>query len=256
MNYQVISVGKADAKLVLYLHELAEELISTPRKTVVICPGGGYRYTSKREGEPIAMEFYHMNYNAAILWYSCAPATYPTALEELGEAFEYLRAHADELGVDAEKLAVMGFSAGGHLAASYACFWKKFGFAKPAGAILCYPVITSGEFAHRDSFVALLGDQYDALVDEMSLENRVNEDHPKTFLWTTFEDGSVPAENAFFYMQALRKLHIPVEFHMFEHGGHGLALADARTMHPDYPKNLVPSVTPWIQLCMNWFEGM
>ena len=158
-----------------------------------------------------------------------------------------------------------GILCGGHLAASFGCFWKRQLLAKasggdaeklrPNGLILSYPVITSGEFAHRGSFEMLLGDRYEELVREMSLEYQVNKDTPKTFLWHTYEDGAVPVENSLLFVQALRREKIPVEFHLFPSGGHGLALGNELTSMEE-GKEIQPQVTAWIALAETFIRNL
>ena len=189
MNYQVLDVKVKDTeeigKLYTYFLDNSQEIDpNRVRPVIVICPGGGYGMVSDREAEPIAMRFLGAGYHAVILRYSVAPAAhYPTALRQLAWTVAYLREHAAEYHIDPNKVVVAGFSAGGHLAASYGVFWKKKTFLaeelgvdaeqlRPNGLLLSYPVITSGPKAHRGSFTKLLGDRYDELVDEMSLENQ------------------------------------------------------------------------------------
>ena len=241
MNYQVLDVKVKDTeeigKLYTYFLDNSQEIDpNRVRPVIVICPGGGYGMVSDREAEPIAMRFLGAGYHAVILRYSVAPAAhYPTALRQLAWTVAYLREHAAEYHIDPNKVVVAGFSAGGHLAASYGVFWKKKTFLaeelevdakqlRPNGLLLSYPVITSGPKAHRDSFKNLLGDQYDNLVDEMSLENQVTLDTPKTFLWHTAPDDCVPVENSILFFTALHALEIPVEMHIYPVGGHGLGL--------------------------------
>ena len=232
MNYQVLDVKVKDTeeigKLYTYFLDNSQEIDpNRVRPVIVICPGGGYGMVSDREAEPIAMRFLGAGYHAVILRYSVAPAAhYPTALRQLAWTVAYLREHAAEYHIDPNKVVVAGFSAGGHLAASYGVFWKKKTFLaeelevdakqlRPNGLLLSYPVITSGPKAHRDSFKNLLGDQYDNLVDEMSLENQVTLDTPKTFLWHTAPDDCVPVENSILFFTALHALEIPVEMHIY-----------------------------------------
>ena len=204
-----------------------------------------------------------IGYHAVVLCYSTEPATYPTALLELATVMKMVKEHSAEWHVKADKILVEGSSAGGHLAASYGMFWKrpflaeKVGLSseelRPAGMILHYPVITSGEYAHRDSFHMLLGEKYEELKEELSLENQVNEDTPPTFIWHTNEDGSVPAENSLLLALAMRRHHVPVELHMYAKGGHGLALADERTMCAD-GSGTEKECTSWVALADMWLR--
>ncbi len=257
------------AKLTVYIQERYNEITIEKRPLILLCPGGGYAYTSNREAEPMAMAFMAKGYSTAILRYSCQPAQYPTALLELGRSMLIIREHADEWCVDTDAIVVEGCSAGGHLAASLACTWKDDFLSskllgsvkdedkellKPNGLILCYPVITSGEFAHRDSFVRLLGDRYDELLEKVSLENVVNENVPRTFIWHTYTDQSVPVENSLLFAMALKKYGINTELHIFPEGCHGLALASNITISSPEAKELVPTAQPWIDLATTWMK--
>ena len=216
------------------------------RKTplVLICPGGGYAMTSNREAEPIALQFNSMGYQAAVLRYSCAPAVYPTALCEVAQSVKLIREHAEDWNVDAEKIIVMGFSAGGHLAASYGVFWNESWLTekmqcdkqllKPNGLVLCYPVISSKEeIAHQDSIKNLLGESYPEMKEQVSLEDKVGKHTPKTFLWHTFTDPVVPFWNSFRFAEALGKAGVPMEYHLYPQGGHGLSLANEQTANEE-----------------------
>ena len=130
MIHQTIDITvpgyQGTAELTTYFQDYSEELdCSTKRPAVVICPGGAYRFCSDREAEPIAIHLLQMGYHAAVLRYSCCPHRYPEALLQLAGAFLFLSSHAEEYHIDSEKIAVCGFSAGGHLAASYGVFWNK-----------------------------------------------------------------------------------------------------------------------------------
>ncbi|MDE5678841.1 MAG: alpha/beta hydrolase, partial [Lachnospiraceae bacterium] len=192
-----------------YIIEDSPEFKIKKRPIVIVCPGGGYCYLSDREGEILALQYVAMGCHAVVLHYSIAPAVYPAALLELASAVKLLREKAEEWHIDKDKIIVEGSSAGGHLAASYGMFWKEAFIAeelglkasdremlRPNAMILNYPVITSGEFAHRDSFVNLLGGRYEELVEKMSLEKQVNQDTPQAFIWHTYTDGCVPVENS------------------------------------------------------------
>ena len=124
-NIELNEIGSKNAFATTYILKTNHELPTKKRPTVVICPGGGYEYVSYREDEPVALQFLARGYNAVVLHYSIYPATYPTALLELGRVILMLRERADEWLIDENKIIIMGFSAGGHLAASYSCFWNK-----------------------------------------------------------------------------------------------------------------------------------
>ena len=237
------------------------------KPAVILCPGGGYEMTSDREAEPVAIQYIAKGYQAAILRYSVKPAKYPLALLQLAKAVAHLREYADEYHIDTEKIVVQGFSAGGHLACSLGVFWKKpflsetLGVSaeqiRPNGMILCYPVITSGEYAHRGSFEALLGeDAYDPEKrKEQSLELQMTKDTPPTFLWHTEPDDCVPVENSLFFFEALHKNKIPVEMHIYPAGGHGLSLANEETKRQD-GSGIQPECQSWMELACGWMSRL
>ena len=280
MFYQVFPIqvpgSLPDARLITYIQDYCEEIKIDRRPLVLICPGGAYAYTSAREGEALAMQFLAMGCHAAVLKYSCAPARYPVALTELAAAFALIREHESEWHVDPKGVIVLGCSAGGHLAASLGTLWGESFLAKavgigeanqrllrPDGMILCYPVITGGEFAHRGSFENLLGEEEGkaermsdagSLLAGLSLETRVTGETPPAFIWHTFTDGSVPVENSLLLVGALRKAGVPTEFHMYPVGGHGLSLANRLTRHRD-GSAVQEECTTWISLVRTWIES-
>ena len=236
-----------------------------PKKPLVlICPGGAYKMTSNREAEPIALQFNSIGYHAAVLRYSCKPAVYPTALLEVAKCVQFIREKGEEWGVDTEKILVMGFSAGGHLAASYGVFWKeleestKLGAGnvslEPNGLILCYPVISTQEaIAHTESIQNLLGSAYEEKREKMSLENQVGPWVPQTFIWHTFTDETVPFWNSLAFVEALGKSNVPVEFHLYPQGVHGLSLATEGIKRLD-GSGVEPSCQSWMPLLSQWVQ--
>ena len=235
------------------------------RPAVVICPGGGYQMTSDREAEAIAVRLNELGFQAFVLRYSVAPAVFPRALAELATAVSLVREHAGEWHVDPDKITVGGFSAGGHLAGSLGVFWNEEFLAKilrgenqrwrPNSLLLSYPVITSGEFAHKGSFVNLLGDQYDALLAKVSLEKQVGEQVPPVFLWHTDEDDAVPVENSLVMAWALKRHHIPMDMHIYAHGVHGLGLATEETKYLS-GASVQPECAGWIDLFATWAKSL
>lgn len=268
-SYEMQAPGSLPgARLVTYIQEYTPSIGVEKRPLVLICPGGGYSRTSDREAEPIALAFLAMGYHAAVLRYSCAPAVFPTALLELATAISFVRSKAKDWHVQADKIVVQGCSAGGHLAASLGIFWKEDFIAqgiglegknreilRPNGMILCYPVITSGEYAHRGSFECLLGEKYGQLGEKVSLEKQVNAQTPKTFLWHTVEDQAVPVQNSILFASALLQNGISTEFHMYPKGKHGLALANWQTATADGGA-VQEECQSWIDLAHTWLQRL
>lgn len=252
----------------LYTYFLDSSIEMRPnekRPVILMCPGGGYEMTSDREAEPMAMQFLAMGYHVAILRYSVCPVRYPAALLQVAESVLYLKEHADEYHIDPEKIVVQGCSAGGHLAANYGIAWnspfltKLMGMENDperlcvAGLLLCYPVITSGEKAHEESFRNLLGEQYEEKKDELSLENQVTPDTPPTFLWHTATDETVPVENSLYFFQACLQQGVSAELHIYPVGGHGLSLANEETCRVN-GIGVQKECQSWIGLAQTWLE--
>lgn len=177
----------------------------------------------------------------------------------------FIRENAVPWGIDTQKIVVAGFSAGGHLAANLGVDWASDILKqalgddveqwKPNAILLAYPVISSGSFAHIDSFKQLLGDDFEQLAKYLSLENKVSSQTPPTFLWHTGEDELVPAENSLAFVQALRKYHIPVEYHLFSYGGHGLSLGSEASAAPN-GYGIEENIQPWVDLFVQWFKKL
>ena len=230
-----------DPTVTLYLPRNLTEMKREEQKrpTILICPGGGYHDVSQREAEPIALHFLPEGYNVAVLFYSVPGYRFPTQLREVAAAMELLYAKADDWHVDTQRIAIMGFSAGGHLAAHYSTDFdcaevrEVFPESKAVNAsVLCYPVITAEEGkCHPGSFKNLVG--HHPLTGEenkkFSLERRVTETTPPTFLWHTAADTVVPVVNSLLYAQALAEHGVPFGLHIYPRGFHGLATVDGQT---------------------------
>lgn len=254
-----------DSRLILYIQDYSKDMLVQERPMVILCPGGGYNHTSDREAESEALQFLAMGCHAAVLRYSVAPAKYPVQLSELAFSMKYIREHAKEWHIMEDKILVQGSSAGGHLAACLGIFWTEEWLQKMAGAgsaeelrpdgmILCYPVITSGEFAHRGSFDNLVGEDKE-LLEKLSLENQVNAHTPRTFIWHTYTDGTVPVENSLLFVSALRRQNISVEFHLYAKGQHGLALASPLTASAG-GAHMQKECESWVMLAHTWLESL
>lgn len=234
------------------------------RPCILICPGGGYGMVSQREGEPIALNLLPEGYNVFVLTYSVYPHRYPAQLRETAAAMELIYAHAEDWNCDTGRIAIMGFSAGAHLAAHYTNAYDtaevRTAFPQSKGvqaSILCYPVITADpEYCHKGSFQNLIGHSYPLSNEEIakfSCEQLVTEKTPPAFLWHTAADAVVPVNNSLLYAQALAKHHIPFGLHIYPAGHHGLSTADDQTNSPLEPA--VQSVRSWLPQLVVWLKN-
>lgn len=230
--------------------------VPTPTGAVIIFPGGGYGHRADHEGKPIAEFFNSKGFHAFVVQYRISPNRHPAPLADASRALRIVRSHAEKWQVKADKIAVCGFSAGGHLAGSIGVHHHLVKTdaddlagqvsARPDALILCYPVISAKKFAHQGSFNNLLGADYpETMRDLMSLEEQVSATTPPSFLWHTAEDAGVPVENSLQFCSSLSKFHIPFELHVFPKGNHGLGLATA-----------FPEIAVWSELCANWLKKM
>lgn len=232
--------------LTAYLHKGMEI-----RPCMIIVPGGGYCVVSPTEGEIVAKRFYEMGYQTFVLTYTTnllmSEPLKEQPMKDLSRAIRYVRKYAEDFHIASDRLAVCGFSAGGHLCASVCVHYSDIKESReefqnisnrPDAAILSYPVITSGRFAHKGSFQALLGmginpetgknecTGTEKEMEYMSLEKWVSSSTPPCFLWQTADDELVPIENSALFAQACKENNVSFTYHVFSHGCHGLSLAD------------------------------
>ena len=252
-----------DPKLTLYLPRniAAMGRQDMLRPTILVCPGGAYVDISERESEPIALQFLVKGYNVLILQYSCAPNCFPTQIREVAAAMELIHS-TPAWHCDTSRVAIMGFSAGGHLAAHYSTSYdcpevrEVFPDSKPVQAsILGYPVITAFiRNYHIGSFRNVSGHREPTPEDleKFSLERHVTDHTPPAFLWHTSEDRGVPVQNSLMYAQALADHGIPFALHVYPHGGHGLATVDEQTNNQLDPKAAYGA--DWIDAALKWLK--
>jgi len=230
---------------------------AAPRAAIIVCPGGGYGGLAAYEGAPFAELFAAHGLVSAVLTYRVAPWRFPAPQADACRAIRLLRANAARLGIDPQRVGIMGFSAGGHLVATTAAqpdlhhdlhddLVGKIS-ARPDRAILAYPVASFGDYTHTGSVQNLLGDLGNApLREQLSNEKHITPAHPPTFLFHTADDAAVPVQNSLFYADACRRAGVPVELHVYESGPHGVGMALDKPALSGWTRVLLDWLQPWI----------
>lgn len=228
---------------------------SKKRSCVIVFPGGGYAIRAEHEGKDICEMLNSDGYHAFVLNYRVAPYKHPAELSDALRAVRFVRYNADRFGIDKDKICVLGFSAGGHLAITCS---EHFDYgdpsgdeidrvsSRPDGSVFCYPVSTLvGEYTHVGSRENLLGKEEGEgeLAHKLSGQISARDDMPPAFIWHTFGDTAVPVQNSLMLADAMRKKNVPVEMHLFPEGSHGLGLAPS-----------VPHTSQWAPLLCRWIK--
>lgn len=216
----------------------------TGNAAVLIFPGGGYNFCSPREAEPIALKFLSKGFTCFVLNYSVkGNCLFPASLLDAAWAMKKIRDNSVEFDIDPDKIAVTGFSAGGHLAASLSTMYNKdevlnselgveVDEVRPNASVLCYPVISGVEDTHIWSFHNILekDNPTDDELINLSCEYYINEKTPPAFIWHTANDSTVPVINSLVYAEGLASNKVPFELHIYDEGDHGLATCDRMTL--------------------------
>ncbi len=223
---------------------------------IVIFPGGGYHHRAIHEGQGYAEHFAELGIDSFVVDYRVAPNHFPLPLLDARRGVRFVRYYAEKFGINPDKIAVMGSSAGGHLSALVSTYKDAIdgeGVDEideispiPNSQILCYPVINMVDAAigHRNSAINLLGDNLD-LAPSVSPDLIADESTPDAFIWHTANDTAANVKNSYTFAGVLRNFNVPVEMHIFPDGRHGLGLA------PDMPN----TVGQWAALMDNWLRA-
>jgi acetyl esterase/lipase len=226
---------------------------------MVICPGGAYTHLAPHEGNDYALWLNQHGVTCFVLKYRLGSSGYrhPAEFEDVTRAMRMVRANVADWNIDPRRIGIMGSSAGGHLASTLMTHFDSGDTnspdpierqsSRPDIGILCYPVITMGEFTHKGSHDMLLGtNPPPELVKLLSNELQVTTNTPPCFIWCTYEDRTVPIENELMFAAALRKSHVPFDLHIYQKGGHGMGLGDRKPPfeHPH----------PWAADCLFWLK--
>jgi acetyl esterase/lipase len=228
-----------------------------PTAAIVVCPGGGYQMRANHEGEPVAQWLASLGIAAIVVDYRVAPYRHPIPLLDAQRAIRTVRSRAPDWNVDPDRVGILGFSAGGHLAATAATQWDRGDASasdlvarescRPDIAILCYAVISFFHAQHMGSMANLLGEPAPTLDQRraLSADLNVTRETPPTFLWSTADDEAVDIENGLRFATQLRHHGVPFALHVFPHGPHGLGLA------PEHPY-----ASAWPELCASFLDEM
>lgn len=251
--YKIQRNGARGGFLTVYARTESAETKRRVRPAMLIMAGGGYNMLSDRESEPIALKYLSAGFASFVLSYSVKTA-YPAPLTEAMLAVRYIRENSAKYSVHKNKVCVIGFSAGGHLAGLLAtakgeevalsgCDAEQ---VRPDAVIFSYPVVTMGDKTHCDTHRNVTGGD-SSLNDKLSVEKRVDGNAVPAFMWHTFEDDCVPVENSLMLAGAYSLAGVPFSLHIFEKGGHGLSTADEETC------DLFPcQVSEWFKLSVEW----
>ncbi len=233
------------------------------RGGVVVLPGGAYRFHGNSEGEPVAAAFAAAGYNAYVLRYSIAPhAAFPNSVGDVCRALRLIRQRGEDWNQDPDKLALCGFSAGGHVAACAGTMWNREDVlaasgcrgaeGRPNGLILGYPCITVDLEGQGDMYRLLAGDRpLETLRDLASPEKWVGDHTPPVFLWNIYRDKMVPVEHGLKLQEALAAHNIPFEAHTYMNGVHASALNTPASSLGD-PVRENPHTARWMEDCLQW----
>lgn len=233
------------------------------RGGVVVLPGGAYVVHGNCEGEPVAMDFAAAGFNAYLLKYSLAPyAAFPNSAADVCRALKLIRQRAEDFHQDTDKLALCGFSAGGHVAACVGTMWNRSDLlersgcrgeeGKPNALILGYPCITADLQGQADMYENLKGRYTLEELGEMaSAEKWVGAHTPPVFLWNMYRDKLVPVEHGIKLMAALAAHDVPFECHTYMEGNHGIGPGTRAASLGD-PERDIPHAARWFADCKEW----
>lgn len=221
----------------------------TRRPGIIVLPGGAYSYRSKRETDPIVFHFLSLGYQVFVLDYTVKRENIGERKIERGvlESIKLLREKSDEYSLFKDKIGLIGFSAGGHLALSACCHFSSI-LERPDFALLSYPVVTSNPlYCHEESFFNIAGESKERR-EYYSLEKEISPSCPPLFIWHTLQDESVPAMNTILLIEELYKKKVKFEYHLFQDGKHGLSVCRKDTMGEE------KRAQEWLNLSRSWLE--
>ena len=252
INLKDVTSLNTEATLEFYQIEVNTDGVVEKKPTLLILPGGGYHYCSDREAEPVAFRFASEGFNCFVLRYTTM-TKYPAPQLDVVAAMDYIKNHYEEYDLMDKDISLVGFSAGGHLAASVGAYYKELAEqlsinidnARPFALILGYAVISNTiSNTHQRTFEIMTGGD-EKMLDKMSIEKHITKDFPPTYIFTTKTDTVVNPENSQILYETLKKANIPTQFDLFETGIHGGSIYSYRVYdayirdNPEVRKNAI-----------------
>ncbi len=264
MIYEKIRLDEEDENAYLEVYA-ADKVGDFVRSALLVIPGGGYvQVSSPREGEPIAMAFMPHGFNAFVLHYSVGNKPFPIQLIQASRAIKHIRDNAEKYNIDPDRVFTVGFSAGGHLAACLGTMWDKeeiydeidmsFGYNKPSGMMLIYPVISAKY--HDASLKNLLQNSNPAeeMLAECSIENHVSESSSPAFILHSSNDEIVDVRNSLILANAVAEKGIKFEMHIYPDAPHGASLGNEITMC-GREKWRNEAISEWVKKAAVWAQS-
>lgn len=230
-----------EVTLTAYICELSPEMPNMDKRpAMLVLPGGAYRFCSDREAEPIALEYIAKGFNAFVLRYSLNEnAAFPQPLDDAVAALKLIRANADKWHINPEKVAAIGFSAGGHLCAAL----STMGEEKPDACVLGYPCILANMSKYLPAPIP-------------SLDEKITPETPPTFVFAASDDSMVPIENSLKYCIGLEKNKVPFELHVFQKGDHGFSTGTGVVVADPKKQEVCKPAVYWVQRSIEWLEDI
>lgn len=267
---QEFNMLENDVVLTTYCPDNFKEIsLDRTREALLVLPGGGYFFLSERESEPVALKFLGYDIAVFVLEYTIASKIkYPYPLVDVYAALAYIRKNASKYHINCNSISLLGFSAGGHLAASCSAYHTEQFYAdflgvdlkeiKVNGCILSYPVISTDQLIGHEESTHYITQDKDDLKKKFSIDKVVNESFPKTFIWHTTFDTIVPLKNSLLLAEALTEKKIFFEMHVYPMHDHGQSLATRSVYSDNTSKEMLDDIlynSQWVSDAVHFIKN-
>ncbi|MBF7129610.1 lp_1002 family arylesterase [Pediococcus pentosaceus] len=252
--------SKSKAELISYI---SPNLTDQKSPSLIFVPGGSYTHIDLAQAEKVALRLESFGYQVSVLRYSLVDEVqplYPAPLIELAEAMDITHQNAEKWQVDVNQIILMGFSVGGHIVSNFNNNWNAAWLSsqthlasttlQPFATILGFPVITPNDGFPDTKTLA----KWTTHPQQLAADQNATKDNAPTFIWATADDQLVPSQNAVDYFLALQALQVPTELHLYQHGLHGMALADETTAYDNH--HVDHRIATWLTTALAWLHEL